>query len=198
MMINSKIKHILLFFSFMLLIQSYGLCENAPPTPPLDMKKVNKYKDDYEKKAAKSNYKPESDEKAKLLNSYFGDFRLARRIKKPGKTVLKKYDSYIKYANTVRIEVARNVMLKGINELEVNYDEIWVDIDDHGLSPAEKKKFKGTFNINKIYWKDNKVQACTHERLFEGDPFTGMKFNKPTYKIVYIYDRDKILQEYSK
>ena len=197
-MINLKIKHIVFFFFFMVLIQKYGLCENAPPTPPLDMKKMNKVKDDYEKKASKSNYKPESDEKAKLLNSYFGDFRLARRIKKSGKTVLKKYDSYIKYANTVRIEIAKNVMLKGINELEVNYDEIWIDIDDHGFTPGEKIKYNGTFNINKLYWKDNKIQASTHEKSFEGDPFTGKKFSKPTYKIIYIYDRDRILQEYSK
>lgn len=198
MTINLKIKHIFLFFFFMLLMQSYGLCENAPSTPPLDMKKVNKVKDDYEKKASKSNYKPESDEKAKLLNSYFGDFRLARRIKKSGKTLLKKYDSYIKYANTVRIDVARKVMLDGLNEIEVNYDEVWIDIDDHLFNESEKKKYKGTFNINKLYWKDNDVQAYTHERLFEGDPFTGIKFKKPSYKIIYIKDRDQILKEYSK
>jgi len=179
MMIILKIKHIFLFFvSFMLLIQSYGLCENAPPTPPLDMKKVNKVKDDYEKKASKSNYKPESDEKAKLLNSFFGDYRLARRIKKSGKTILRKYDAYIQYANRVPIAAARNVMLEGLNELEVIYDEIWIDIDDHLFSEAEKKKYKGKFNINKLYWKDDKVQACTHERLFEGDPYTGIKFKK--------------------
>ena len=190
------------FLLIIFFISGYGMAEKpsyyAPPTPPLDKKKINKVKDDYEKKASKSNYKPESDEKGKLLNSFFGDYRLARRIKKPGKTILHKYDAYIQYANRVPIAVARNVMLKGLNELEVTYDEIWIDIDDHLFSEAEKIKDKGKFNINKLYWNDNKVQACTHERLFEGDPYTGIKFKKPSYKIIYIYNREQILEEYSK
>jgi hypothetical protein len=185
-------------FMVFVLIPVYGKAEPPPPTPPLDMKKVNKYKDDYEKKASKSNYKPESEEKAKLLNSYFGDFRLARRIKKSEKIILTKYDSYIKYANRLSIDVAKKVMLDGLNELEVNYDEIWIDVDDHLFTPEEKKRLKGKFNINKLYWKDNQIQAYSHERLFEGDPYTGKKFNKPSFKIIYIKNRDQILQEYSK
>jgi hypothetical protein len=149
------------FLLFLLLSYGYGMAEKpsyyAPPTPPLDKTKMDKVKNDYEKKASKSNYKPESDEKAKLLNSFFGDYRLARRVKKSGNTILHKYDAYIQYANRVPIAVARNVMLKGVNELEITYDEIWIDIDDHLFSEAEKKKDKGKFNINKLYWNDNKV-----------------------------------------
>jgi hypothetical protein len=57
---------LILFF-----ISGYGMAEKpsyyAPPTPPLDKTKMNKVKDDYEKKASKSNYKPESDEKPSFL-----------------------------------------------------------------------------------------------------------------------------------
>jgi hypothetical protein len=190
------------FLLFLLLSYGYGMAEKtsyyAPPTPLLDKKKMNKAKDDYEKKASKSNYKPESDEKAKLLNSLLGDYRLARRIKHHGKTILHKYDAYLQYADIVPFAVAKNVIDKGSNELEVTYDEIWIETDDHLFSEAEKIKYKGKFNINILYWKDNKVQAFTHERLFEGDPYTGIKFKKPSYKIIYIYNREQILEQYSK
>lgn len=138
----------------------------------------------------------EINEKNVLSNSYFGNFRNGKKEKVRGKITLKVWEPHILYSKNLP-PMMRNVMLEGIEKLEVDYDEIWTWINDEGLTTAEKKKFKGQNDISKIYWKQNKVQACTIEKYYVGNPFTGQKFSKPSHKIWNIYDRDYILKKLS-
>lgn len=140
--------------------------------------------------------KAQTDEKSKLLNSTFGDFRQAKKIKKHGKESLKVWEPHIQYSKTLP-SLMQGAMLKGVMKLPIEYDEIWTWENDEGLTPAEKKRFKGQNDIYKLYWKQNKVQACTIEKYYVGDPFTGQKLSKPSHKIWNIYDRDYILKKLS-
>jgi len=141
--------------------------------------------------------KAQMDEKAKLLNSSFGDFRQAKKIKKHGKESLAVWQPHIQYSKTLP-SAMKNVMLKGVMKLSVEYDEIWKWENEEGLSPNERKKFKGQNDIYKLYWKENKVQAGTVEKRYVNNPFTGKKLPKPSHKIWQIYDRNYILNELKK
>ena len=134
----------------------------------------------------------QEDEKAKVLSSQaLGDFTKAKKIKKTGKTTLQVWGPYVEYANTVPDYSLRNTMLKYNNKLDIEYDEIWTWIRDDVFSPAEKKKYKGQFDIHKMYWKNNKVQAFTLEKYYVSNPMTKAKLGK--HQITQVWDRDSIL-----
>jgi len=136
----------------------------------------------------------QTDEKSKLLQSYFGDYRQAKKVEKHGKEALRVWESQIKYSKTLSPSL-QAVMLDGVEKLNIDYDEIWIWENDEGLSPAEKRKYKGKNDIYKLYWKQNQVQACTIQKYYLGDPFTGQKLSKPSHKIWNIYSRDFILRK---
>jgi hypothetical protein len=87
--------------------------------------------------------------------------------------------------------------LAGVGELQVEYDEIWRADYDSLFSAAEKKKWKGKFDKNTLYWKNNKIQAYTLEKFYLSDPSTGKKLPTPLHKVVNIYDRKSILDKLS-
>ncbi len=138
--------------------------------------------------------KAQTDEKAQLLKSYFGDFRQAKKIKKHAKESLRVWEPQVKYSKTLS-PALQAVMLDGVEKLDIEYDEIWTWENDERLTPAEKKKFRGKNDIYKLYWKQNEVQACTIEKYYVGDPFTGQKLSRPTHKIWNIYNRNFILKK---
>lgn len=138
--------------------------------------------------------KAQTNEKTKLLKSYFGDFRQAKKVKKQAKESLSVWEPQIKYSKTLSPKL-QAVMLDGVEKLNIEYDEIWIYENDEGLTPAEKRKFKSKNDIHKLYWKQNKVQACAIEKYYVGDPFTGQKLSRPTHKIWNIYNRDFILKK---
>ena len=55
---------------------------------------------------------------------------------------------------------------------------------------------QGQFDITKLYWLNNKVQASTVEKYYLTNPITGKKVRK--HKLVMIWDRDNVLKELAK
>ncbi len=136
----------------------------------------------------------ENNEKSILLNSTsLGNWKKANKIKKSGKITLKVWDSYIEYANRIPNNTIRNIMLKYANKLDIEYDEIWIYVADEGFSSEEKKKFKNQFDIHKLYWKKDKVQALTLEKYYISDPITNKRVGN--HKITQVWDRDSIFKE---
>jgi hypothetical protein len=84
-------------------------------------------------------------------------------------------------------------MLKYANKLDIEYDEIWIYVADEGFSSEEKKKFKNQFDIHKLYWKKDKVQALTLEKYYISDPITNKRVGN--HKITQVWDRDSIFKE---
>lgn len=117
-------------------------------------------------------------EKSKLLDSYFGDFRKAKKIKKTGKVTLRVWEPYIQYVRT--LPSLYQTLLEGVQKLNVEYDEIWISKE---------------IDICKLYWNKNRVQAATVAKEYLGNPYTGQKLPKPSYKIIGIYNRYQILQK---
>lgn len=144
----------------------------------------------------------QKDEKTKLLNSDFGDFRKAKRIKKSGKTELKVWDRYVENMKNFSVRFGKGDYgqkeVDGVMSLNVDYDEIWVGQRTEYLTASEIKKSKGKLDLFKLYWLKGKVQAFTAESFFEGDPTTGSRISKPEHKIRLIYNREYILKELSK
>jgi hypothetical protein len=122
-------------------------------------------------------------EKAQLRDSFFGDFTKAKIEKKMGKSTLQVWDTHIKYSNTLP-PLMKEVMLHGVEKLQVEYDEIW-------------KIWKSQLDRTTLYWRDNKIQACTLEKFYLGDPSTGTKLSAPSYKVVNVYDRAYIMSKSS-
>lgn len=138
----------------------------------------------------------QENEKTQLRNSFFGEYKKAKVIKKKGKSELQVWGPHIRYSTTLP-HVARQVMLDGVEKLQVEYDEIWKAEYDSLFTSAEKKKWKGQFDRNTLYWKDNKIQASTLEKFYSNDPSTGKKLTPPTHKLVNIYNRACILNKLS-
>jgi hypothetical protein len=140
------------------------------------------------------NTNAQMDEKSKLVKSnYFGDFHQAKKIKKQGKESLKIWEPQLKYIKSVSpsfLEVSG-----GIEKLDVEYDEIWIYENTDGLTSSEKKKYKGKNDLHKGYFYKNKIQACTVEKWFIGNPLTGAKLSKPSHKIWNINARNFILKK---
>ena len=122
-------------------------------------------------------------EKTQLRDSYFGNFTKAKVEKKMGKSNLQVWEPHIKYSNTLP-PLMKEVMLGGVEKLQVEYDEIW-------------KIWESGLDRTTLYWKDNKVQACTLENFYLGNPATGKKLSTPSYKVDNIYDRKSILNKLS-
>lgn len=120
------------------------------------------------------------DEKKLLLNSFFGDFSYANKLNKNGKLSLEVWAPYVQYCETLS-SMFYSAMCAGVTKLSVDYDSVWIikDPDDD--------------DTTKLYWKDNQVQACTIEKIYEGNPYTKKRLSKPMHKITNIYDRDYIL-----
>ncbi|MCX5822281.1 MAG: hypothetical protein NTY86_01925 [Deltaproteobacteria bacterium] len=135
-------------------------------------------------------------EKAKLRDSLFGDYTKAKIEKKMGKSTLQVWEPHIKYSNTLP-PLMKEVMLNGVEKLQVEYDEIWKAEYDSIFTAAEKKKWKGQFDRTTLYWKDNKIQAYTVEKSYLSDPSTGKKLPNPSHKVTSIYDRAAILNKLS-
>jgi hypothetical protein len=129
-----------------------------------------------------------------LNSSFFGDFHQAQKIRKPGKVALRVWEPHIKYSKTLP-PAFQAVMLDGVERLDIEYDEIWIRECDEAFTPSERKKLRGQFDIIKMYWKQDKVQAATLEKLYVADPFTDEKLQKRSHKIVNIYDRNFILKK---
>lgn len=123
-------------------------------------------------------------EKAQLRDSFFGDFTKAKVEKKLGKTMLQVWEPHIKYSKTLPPSMSA-VMLDGVEKLQVEYDEIW------------KVKTKGTSDKLSLYWRKNKIQASTLEKIYLSDPSTGKKLAAPSHKLVNIYNRAYILNKLS-
>jgi hypothetical protein len=141
--------------------------------------------------------KAEDNEKVSMLrSSSLGDWDKAKKIKKSGKILLQVWDPYIDYAKTVQDKSMRNVMLQNINKNNIDYNEIWIWERNDLFTPAERKKFRGQFDIHKLYWKDNKVQGFTLEKYYISNPINNKKIGK--HKITQVWDRDMILREISK
>ncbi|MCK9392675.1 MAG: hypothetical protein M0Q01_14040 [Syntrophales bacterium] len=135
-------------------------------------------------------------EKAQLRDSFFGDFTKAKIQKKMGKCKLQVWAPYVQYSNTLP-SAMKAVSLSGVGELQVEYDEIWRANYDSLFTAVEKKKWKGQFDKNTIYWKNDKIQAYTLEKFYISDPSTGKKLPAPSHKVVNIYDRKSILDKLS-
>ena len=136
-------------------------------------------------------------EKGQLKDSFFGDYTKAKVEKKMGKCKIQVWAPYIQHSGTLP-PAMKVVSLAGVGELQVEYDEIWKANDDRLFTPAEKKKLKGQFDKNTLYWKNNKIQAYTLEKFYLGDPSTGKKLSAPSHKVVNIYDRKSILDKLSR
>ena len=133
-------------------------------------------------------------EKEQLRDSYFGTYTMAKVEKKKGRAILHVWGPYIHYSRALP-PLALDVMLAGVETMQVEYDEIWKSEDDGMFTPAERKKWKGQLDRNTLYWKNNRIQACTLEKFYSEDPSTGEKLATPSYKVVNIYDRAYILDE---
>jgi len=141
--------------------------------------------------------KAEDNDKSKILNSSsLGDWDKAKKIKKSGKISLQAWDPYIEYAKTVPDSSVKDAMLQNKNKLNIEYDEIWIWERNDLFTSAERRKFRGQFDIHKLYWKNNKVQAFTLEKYYISNPVTKKKVGK--HKITQVWDRDSILREISK
>lgn len=143
--------------------------------------------------------KAEDNEKSLMLNSSsygLGDWDKAKIIKKSGKISLQVWDPYIDYAKTVQDKSMRNVMLQNTIKLDIDFDEIWIWERNDLFTPAERNKLKGQFDIHKLYWNGNKVQAFTLEKYFISNPINNKKVGK--HKITQVWDRDMVLKEIEK
>jgi predicted Rdx family selenoprotein len=132
------------------------------------------------------------DEKNALRNSYFGNFNGAKIAKKVGKVTLRRWEPYVQH---VRSLPGPYVEPEGISKITIDYDEIWIRENDEGFPPHMKKRLRGQLDINKLYWKQNQIQASTLEKYFLGNPVTGATLNPPAHKVVVIYGRDAIINK---
>lgn len=137
-----------------------------------------------------------SDEKTLLRsNNYFGNYTNPIIRKESGSIVLKVWQPYFDYAKSLPSQFA-SVMLDGEMKLRVEYDEIWEHEYDDLFTEQEKIKYKGKFDITRLYWKDNRVQAYTLQKHYEANPITGVPVNK--YVITGIVGRNTILRDYDR
>ena len=132
------------------------------------------------------------DEKAELKNSYYGNFNKGKIIKKKGKVDLSRWSPYTQHARKM---LGPRGDLEGLDSLLVEYDEIWVTVNDDGFPPEMKSRLRGQFDITKLYWKDNRIQAQTLEKYFTGNPVTGEDLSNPGHRIVIINGRGQILNK---
>ncbi|MBI4470946.1 MAG: hypothetical protein HY650_16650 [Acidobacteria bacterium] len=119
-----------------------------------------------------------------LINSYFGDFRQAKKTKTSGTVSLNLWKSYVEYSNTLAPALRE---IAGVLELNVEHDEVW--------KTRKPDEFGATCTL---YWNKQKVQACTVEKEYVADPFTMKRFPAPARKLVNIFDRAYILRELQK
>lgn len=135
------------------------------------------------------------DEKAVLKDSYFGNFKQCKIIKKSGNVMLELWAPNHQYRLQSFPKQVYDVLEKdSLLKLNVGYDEIWIAENNDGLTEKEKKKWKGQGQLFKLYWKDNKVQAYSLEGYFVSNPLTGERISPPKHKIITIYDRNYILK----
>lgn len=123
------------------------------------------------------------DEKKLLSNSFFGDFSHAEKVSNSGETTLEVWKPYIDYCATLS-KMFRSAMCSGSKKLSVTYDQVWIIVD-----PIDE-------DTTTLYWKDSKVQACTIEKIYEGNPYTKEGLPQPMHKTTNIYDRDYILKHH--
>jgi uncharacterized membrane protein YvbJ len=138
----------------------------------------------------------DKNEKEILIDAAYGDYRKAKKLKKSGKATLKVWQSYISHMDKHFGPAPYRV-----ESLNVEYDEIWEREYTDFLTPQEirdaRKKGK-KFNLNKLYWKNDKVQAFVLESPYIFDPYTGERFEKVKYKIIGIDTRETILDAIAK
>lgn len=130
------------------------------------------------------------DEKSAIRNSYFGNFVKANIIKKEGKITLKRWEPYVQHTRSLP---GPYIEPEGIDKLSVTYDEIWIKVNNDDFPQNMRIRLKGQFDINKLYWKNNKVQASTLEKYYLSNPVTGANLTPAAHKVVIIYGREDIL-----
>jgi hypothetical protein len=134
-------------------------------------------------------------EKILLKDSYFGNFTKAKIKKMPGNIKLEVWQPWIQHVKKNVPPQLQSALLNGPETLSVEYDEIWIAENNEGLTESEKKKYKNQLDILKMYWKNEKVQACTIEKFYLGNPLTEAPLSPPAHKITDIYDRSRIIQQ---
>lgn len=124
--------------------------------------------------------KVEKSEKSVLqADSYFGDFRNPRIVRESGTIRLEVWKPYIEHIET-RLPQFRHALITQPEELNVEYDEIWID---------------QAVNKHVLYWKNGEVQAATGEKEYVSNPVTGESINPPAFKIIKIHNRFQVLKE---
>lgn len=134
------------------------------------------------------------DEKKALQDSYFGNFKNAKIIKKSGSIKLEVWQPWIQHVRQSFPSQVQNSLLIGPEKLTVTFDEIWKTENDENLTGSEKRQYKGQLDILTLYWKGDKVQASTVEKYYTGNPLTGSNLSTPAHKITDISDRQYILK----
>lgn len=132
-------------------------------------------------------------EKKLLRDSFFGDFKKGKKLKRAGSVNLKVWEPRLEWAKTLPPS-GRAVVLEGVYNLNIKYDEVWKAED---VFDAPENKFKGEYDKYTLYWKSGMAQASTLEKFYLGDPSTGQPLYPPSHKIVNIYDREFILKKLS-
>ena len=130
-------------------------------------------------------------EKVLLRDSYFGDFKKGKKIKRTGSVYLKRWSPQLEWAKKFG---RGDVLLEGVDTLHIKYDEVW-KVEDVFDSP--ENKYKGQYDKYTLYWKRGMVQASTLEKYYLSDPSTGQPLYPPSHKIVSIFDREFILKKLS-
>lgn len=168
--------------------------EEQPTSPPSQSSSTPPFSLINEKKMAKKN-DIDIDERKALQDSYFRNFSNAKIQKKSGKITLNVWRPWVLYVQEKLPPSAQDAFLSGPQKLTVEYDEIWVAECDEFFTESEKRKYKGEFDIVKLYWKEGKVQASTVEKFYLGNPLTKEKLSPPAYKLTDIADRSFILKK---
>lgn len=133
----------------------------------------------------------ETDEKAMLLDSAWGNFKKARMVRKTGTIILKVWPPHLEYQAMIRSGKCVRVATPD-RELAVTFDEVWVAEDDEHVSPSERRQKRGKLNHRKLFWQDGKVQCWTLEKYYAFDPVTKAKVGK--HQITQLADREEVLK----
>lgn len=133
-------------------------------------------------------------EKVLLRDSFFGDFKKGKILKKTGTVDLERWGPQLEWAKKFGEGSPRDVLLEGVDTLHIKYDEVWKAED---IFDSPENKFKGEYDKYTLYWKSGMVQASTLEKFFLHDPSTEQPLHPASHKIISIFDREYILKKLS-
>jgi len=128
-----------------------------------------------------------------------GDFTDAVIVNKKGTIHLKVWEPHREQVSSLpsALEHAKKVLLEGVDELVVEYDEIWEVVYVGGLTPQQESEWrsKGWYDVFTLYWKNGRVMAWTWKKPFVRHPVTLQEFPSAKYFVTNILDRDYIVNE---